>query len=176
MSRDAEAAVDRSTQAQRRTLGEQKTFRATSGPTHCCNVPNACRDWSNSTTAARRSPKFPQATPRAALIAIVSGRIQLDEVETALQKLPAADRLKATSQYADKSSAALAGVEQRQQARFTKEAARPSIELSTSPWVGAQRRCRRRSQAIRTHPAVLRRHLRRPGRFAHGSRSASSER
>ncbi len=44
--------------------------------------------------------------PRAALIAIVSGRILLDEIETAIQKLPAADRPKATSQYAGQLTAA----------------------------------------------------------------------
>jgi tetratricopeptide (TPR) repeat protein len=43
--------------------------------------------------------QIPANGPRAALVAIVTGRILLDEVETALQKLPAVDRMKAISQY-----------------------------------------------------------------------------
>jgi tetratricopeptide (TPR) repeat protein len=50
---------------------------------------------------------IPASGPRAALIAIVTGRILLDEVEAALQKLPTADRPKAVSQFADKLTAAL---------------------------------------------------------------------
>lgn len=51
--------------------------------------------------------KIPAGGPRAAAIAIASGRVLLDQVETALQKLPAVDRLKAAGQYADKINAAV---------------------------------------------------------------------
>ena len=51
--------------------------------------------------------QIPASATRTALIAIVTGRILLDEVEAALQKLPAADRPKATTQYADQVTAAL---------------------------------------------------------------------
>jgi tetratricopeptide (TPR) repeat protein len=45
--------------------------------------------------------------PRAALVAIVTGRVLLDEVEAALEKVPAVERAKAASQYADKINAAV---------------------------------------------------------------------
>jgi tetratricopeptide (TPR) repeat protein len=51
--------------------------------------------------------QIPAGGTRAALIAIVTGRILLDEIEAALQKLPPADRSKATGQYNDKVTAAL---------------------------------------------------------------------
>jgi tetratricopeptide (TPR) repeat protein len=46
--------------------------------------------------------RIPAGGSRAALIAIVSARLLLDEVETALQKLPTVDRPKAAGQYAGK--------------------------------------------------------------------------
>ena len=51
--------------------------------------------------------QVPGSSSRAAAVAIAKGRIQLDEVEAALQKLPQPDRLKATSQYTGKINAAL---------------------------------------------------------------------
>ncbi len=54
---------------------------------------------------------IPVTAPRAALIALVGGRILLDEIEAALQKLSASDRQKAVSQYADKVAAALQAVQ-----------------------------------------------------------------
>jgi tetratricopeptide (TPR) repeat protein len=51
--------------------------------------------------------QVPASGPRAALIAIVTGRVLLDEVEIAIQKLPAVDRPKAASQYADQVATAL---------------------------------------------------------------------
>jgi tetratricopeptide (TPR) repeat protein len=50
---------------------------------------------------------IPASGPHAALTAIVTGRILLDEVDAALQKLPTADRQKAINQYASKLTAAL---------------------------------------------------------------------
>ena len=126
---------------------------------------------------ARQSIQQIPATPSsAAAVAMMLGRISLDQVDAVLQKVAASDRSQSAAEMAGQIDAALSNLKQanaldEQKART---AAQSSYELGRGlalkgDYDGA-------SETIRPRSSTLRRFLRRPGRLARRSQCAPAKR
>ena len=107
--------LDKALEPQHGLVHRTRISRTASAPTCCCNGPNAYRGWNDSTTRGKRCDAIPADGRIAAGIALMRGKIELDEIAAALRTHRAERRGEAAQAIDAKIAEAIAHLQKAQE-------------------------------------------------------------